>query len=711
MASSTSTKCGIAIGLLAATMLSAVPASAQSAPEPSTAAENSGDIIVTAQRREERARDVPISISAIGAAEIENRNVTSLDQLQSSVPGLRLVDIGPGSQRIQLRGISQYQGLPTVGNYLDEFSLNPLAASGPAEVRLLDLERIEVLRGPQPVLYGEGSMGGTIRYVTALPNLTEYSGNVLGEINSVRGGELGYKVEGVLNAPFVTDKASIRIAGAHEHVGGWIDGPIGKDANGTDITTVRGKLLLKPSDAFSISLLGQFHETEQDVKSYSAGDRSTGQIVPSNAQQRYYLGNLVLTYDAGPVTLLSSTGYLHQTGLSIDDSARFYNQLFGAPLLKTAVTNAAGTNEKWSQEVRATSNGSGPLSYVLGATYIDNKATGITAGDGVSLVPNLPASSLGVVFLQDSYQRSKSYAIYGSVGYDLGLIKIEAGGRYFHDKRTIDSTFTLIGLPFPPSVSRDTSTFHSFNPRLSVTLKTGRSGIIYADAAKGFRSGGFNQVTVPGVTPPTFGPENLWTYEIGTKQSLIANSLFLDVSVYYNDYKGIQANQLVNPTVATVINAGNARGPGVDITVQAKPSRDFSFTGTVGYTHLRYKTNTVDRLSGDPADLVPDWNWSAAFDYTPRLSENVGLIAHADIGFIDKARIIIRSPTFNQNAPTEAREVANARLGLIFSNLEAYIFATNIFDTNRIVNPAFGAFFEPIYTRPRTIGLGAKARF
>jgi iron complex outermembrane recepter protein len=217
-------------------------------------------------------------------------------------------------------------------------------------------------------------------------------------------------------------------------------------------------------------------------------------------------------------------------------------------------------------------------------------------------------------------------------------------------------------------------------------------------------------VTNP-IIPPTFDPETLWTYEVGAKQSLIDGTLFIDASVYYNDYKNIQANALIDATVGSTINAGNARGPGVDLTVQVRPATDLSFLATLGYNRLRYKGQTLDRNPGDPADLVPDWTWSVALDYTPQLSDTLGLIAHVDLGFVDQAQITIRSPTFNQTAFTQARAVGNVRLGARFGSIDAYVFANNLFDENKIVNPAFGAFFEPTRTRPRTIGLGARVGF
>jgi outer membrane receptor protein involved in Fe transport len=688
--------------LLAGGFAGAMPAMAQDAP----AAEEAGspDIVVTAQRREERIVDVPISISAIGSRDIERRGVTSLDSLQTSVPGLRLVDIGVGTQRIQLRGISQFLGLPTVGNYIDELSINNFAAGGVSDMRLLDMERVEVLRGPQPTLYGEGSMGGTIRYVAASPDLTRVSGSAEAQVNTVDGGEAGYRAEAVLNLPLVEDKVGIRFAAAREQVGGYVDVPAGNNVNDARYTTLRGKLLLKPSDAFTLSLLVQHQVANQAYKNYSEEDYDSDAIVASPLRQSYTLGNLVATYDFGPVTLLSSTGYLRNKSRSVDDSGEYYNMfVFGGPVLTSAVGESATRLSKFSQEVRLTTNATGPFRLTAGAVYVHGRTNSDLSGGSEPAIP-------GLDYVISGPQISRSWAVYGDLGYDItDAIKVEVGGRYFHDRRSSDTVLEIpsLGLSSPTVQS---GSFNSFNPRASISIKTSADGTIYANAAKGFRSGGFNTVTSP-LTPPTYGPEKLWSYEIGTKQALFDRRLFLEVAVYYNDYKGVQAVFPQSATISATTNSGKASGPGVDVTLQGKVMRDLSISASVGYSHLRFDTTGIDRRKGEPLDLVPDWTWSAAIDYEPLIGGETRLLAHLDYGYSDKARITLHSPVLDQVSFTESRAVLNARLGVDLGRLKPYAFANNLTNTSRIVNPAFGAYFEPVYTRPRTIGAGVRVQF
>jgi iron complex outermembrane receptor protein len=164
------------------------------------------EIIVTAQKREERLIDVPAPITAVTADDISARGAPDLESLQFSVPGFSALRYGPGAERAQLRGISSNYGRETVGRYLDEMPINAETVGGSPDIRLIDMQRIEVLRGPQPTLYGDGSMGGTIRYVTASPDLKTASGSITMDGNSVQDGAAGYLVNGYLSTPLAQDR-------------------------------------------------------------------------------------------------------------------------------------------------------------------------------------------------------------------------------------------------------------------------------------------------------------------------------------------------------------------------------------------------------------------------------------------------------------------------------------------------------------------------
>lgn len=707
----------IAAVLLASTAV-AFPALAQDAAtsgdqDEEEGATNASTIIVTANRRSTVISEVPIAISAITAEDFERRNALSLDDLQAAVPGLRLVDIGPGSQRIQLRGVSQYLGQATVGNYIDEFSVTNLGPVGIAEVQLLDLERVEVLRGPQPTLYGESSMGGTIRYITAKPDLDEFSGSIAGELSTIKSGEEGYRTEGFINVPIAPGIAALRIAAQHREVGGWVDSPTADDYNDRQITTIRGKLQVEPSPQLSVTATVLYNESKQDSVSFSLDGLTTAQTTLTPASQDYLLGYLEASYDFGSVELSSVTGYIDQSSAARNDIGPFFNTLFGFPAFTQVFSDASGNFERFSQELRLTSDSSGRFRYLIGGIYAEGKGTGLA----LSTYRPGPIPAFGI--FNDSFAsrtRSETIAIYGNLELDLvDWLTIEAGGRYFREKLDQRAVTTLFDAGGPGVDSVTTrgreATFDTFNPRISITANFDGS-IIYASAAKGFRSGGFN--LNPAAPNPTFDPESLWTYEAGTKLSFLGGAAYIEAALYYQDYTGIQSTNVTSLGGTAVFNSGEADGFGFDLALVLTPSDTFQFSASLGHNDVSFTTNAVDKFAGDPLDLVPPYNISVAADWTPRVSDSFDLLVHADLNYVDEAAIILRqigALGFDTVAPNESRVLVNTRIGADFGAFSTYVFANNLFNELKEVNPDFGAFVEPIFTQPRTIGIGVRANF
>src|SRR3546814_803068 len=202
-----------------ATAVSSVSVQAQEAPPVADEAA-SGEIVVTAQKRSQTLIDVPISITALTGEQLQARGASAIEDIQYAVPGVSITQFSPGQQRVQMRGISVYSGLPTVGVYQDEMPLNLESNQTGQDVRLLDIARVEVLRGPQGTLYGPGAVGGTIRYITNDVDLANLSAEANGEIGVVDGGGTDWKAEGVVNVPLATDQLGLRVAGAYQHFGG-----------------------------------------------------------------------------------------------------------------------------------------------------------------------------------------------------------------------------------------------------------------------------------------------------------------------------------------------------------------------------------------------------------------------------------------------------------------------------------------------------------
>jgi iron complex outermembrane recepter protein len=711
MPSTSLTRQSLVILLTGASALGALPAKAQVAQNEAAALE---EIIVTAQRREERLIDVPIAISAVTAQDLEQRGARRLQDLQFSIPGLNIVETSPGSERLQIRGISQQAGLPTVATYIDEMNMNPNAVTGGVDIRSVDLERIEVLKGPQPTLYGEGSMGGTIRYITANPDLEQLVARGTAEIGAVKNGNTAYRGEAAVSVPIAPGTFAVRVAGAYEYTGGYIDTPRGDDQNGTRYTTGRIKALFQASETFSISAMYMHHEWDQKDASYGFKNGTYNYLnsFAQPAKGQYDVINLVGTLDLGFAEFTSSTGYLKSKG-RIDVYFPFGFPLGGGVILPLdSSTRSAGEFKRWTQEFRLTSSGEGPFKWLVGATYTDDKSK-----SGFSFLPVTAPIVLA------PGQTSEAWAIYGEGTYTFGIASLTLGARYYSDDRS-------------NAARTDSNKFNTFNPRVNLSVKTGDSGLVYLNAAKGFRSGGFN---TPGLFAPgeeTYDPEKLWTYEGGFKQQFLDRKLSIEGSIYYHDYDGIQSILLPtdnSPRIGRTINSGVARGWGQELSIVARPDSTLTATFTVGHNDLSYRSASLAVRPGDRLDNVPTWTTSAALDYRKPISETVTIFANASIahtsGFTSTLRLF-GDQTFNgvfvpglgivqrdgTRFPTIVRALArntvNARFGAEFGSITAFVYGQNLTnDFNSVYAGGVIQESQGARPRPRTLGAGVSFNF
>lgn len=666
---------------------------------------NDNVIIVTAQLREQALIEVPASVRAVTAEELENRNVRKLSDMQTAIPGLWIVETSPGLERLQIRGISQQTGLPTVATYFDEVNLNPPGVISGLDIRAVDLERVEVLKGPQPTLYGEGAMGGTIRYISANPDMDEMIVRGSGQVGFIDDGDMLYRAEAAVSVPLITDTLAVRIAAAHEYSGGYVDTTLGEDQNGVDATTIRGKLRFTPSPDFEATAMLMYHEYEQPDSSIANDDLTYifADGEPQQIDSDYIVGNLVLSYDTAIGTIVSSTGYLEVDALS-DTFFPFTIPLppaFGGPIDAVSYTRSLGDFERWTQELRVVSPGTGPLNYIVGASYTDDSLVS-TLADPFGVIPDTIFNS-----------STERWSVFGEASYRFGNVELQLGGRYFEDKRS-DVNETAF------------NTFKTFNPKATLTLHTGDSGILYVSAAKGFRSGGFN---TPGLFAPgeeTFDPEKLWTYEIGAKQEFIGGDLYVEAALYYHDYTDIQSVLLPidnSPRTGRTINSGEADGIGAELLFVAKPDDFLTFTGTFGYNALEYKTASLAVQPGDPFDNVPEFTVNLTMDYERPISDNATVFAQADLGFSSgytaTLRLLNTLPIVQRNLepfPIQAfvgdRTVINLRGGVDLGGIQLFGYVENLTNNTETTYAGGVITVETGYRpRPRTIGAGVNFRF
>ncbi|WP_411339063.1 TonB-dependent receptor [Sphingopyxis sp. J-6] len=671
---------------------------------------SSGDIIVTAQRYEQRLQDVPLSISAIGADELAARGTTDLKDLQYSVPGLSTYEYGVSRQFVQLRGLATTIGSSTVGLYLDETPLGLDTQGDPFNVRLYDMERVEVLRGPQATLYGQGSMGGAIRYIPAAPRLDAVGGSFEGEYSSTRYGDSNYKAVGVLNLPIATDKLGVRLVAGYERIGGYIDNVVSgeKNINSADIYVLRGTLLARPTDRLSLSLMGVYQESKQANQDFGVDYRTTA-LLPQPVNDRYTLFQGKASYDLDTALLSFSTSYIDRHNSGQSDVSAFYlptlNLIFPPGFIDRVGTATDSDFNIYNGEIRLASQNDGPFGWQVGAIYRDSKFHSVTT------TPTAPNPSPIDLVASDVLFRNKSYALYGEVNYAFTpQLKAIVGLRYFDEHKTAHIESVNFGAL---TTDIGDGSFNSFNPRFNLSYEFSPSSMVFVNVAKGFRSGGFNATSVgPGI-PPTYDSDEIWTYELGTKHQLLDGKLTLDASLYRSEWSKVQSYTFVpGSALAAVTNGGHVDGWGVDLSATARPTKALTLTATYGWNNLKFDKATIDKAVGDPVDGAVRESWSASLDYRPQLSADVTGIFRIDYQHAGPSQITLRLFNVPPVIPRPGRDLVNLRIGVGVGPVEVALFANNLFDENapNLIGP-LGTIGENIEQRPRVIGIGANARF
>ncbi|WP_195908426.1 TonB-dependent receptor [Novosphingobium sp. Gsoil 351] len=665
--------------------------------------------MVTARRREERIQDVPIAITAVPAQEIFDRGAADLRDLQYSIPGLNIVSLSPGADRIILRGVDPGSGtgLPIVGIYVDDVGISVDQQQRDPPFPLVDIARVEVLRGPQGTTYGQGSVAGTIRYITQEPNLQRATGYALGNVYSQQHGEVGYRVNGAVGVPLIEDKLGLRLVGGHERYAGWIDYTVPKieDANRVERTFGRARLLWQPTPAGRVSLMYQYVDQKTDTNNLSDLNSNTiNSKLPSLApsSDKSHLINLSVDVDIGGVTLTSATGYQHR-----------HNLIVGVIPSPPIVINFDTVYKQFSQEVRLASNdASAPISWVVGAWYrdfdseVDRTAT-IFGG------PFPPLARQG-----DDPVDSESKAVFGDATWRPSpKLELSGGLRYYWDTR--ESAGRSNGTALPTS----RASFDAFSPRVNMLYRFTDSISVYATAAKGFRSGGFN-----GGSGSAYGPEKLWSYEVGTKAALLDNRLFFELAGYYVDYKNRQSQGVVlingvNFTETT--NGGKASGPGIEGALTARLPAGFGIDLTAAYNKVEYDRTTQDTNSGEPFDYVPKFTASASLHQRIALSERTAAYWRADYQHASSSFSITRANTCSaatgicmpgtttENYKLAPQDLVNLRAGVQFGQFDLSADVFNVFneDAETFLFSPVAVFDQATRIRPRSYGLTLRVNF
>ena len=715
---------GLLVAASMVAVIAAMPAKAQEA----AAIETAGEIVVTAQKRVQNVQDVPISISVVGGEQMQQAGSAQLTDYAAYVPGLQVDNAGsPGRSTLSLRGVAPIGPSATVGIYLDDA---PIGSSGiynrgqtfTLDLLPYDIERLEVLRGPQGTLYGASSIGGLLKYVTVEPDLNELKVRAGGEIFTIAHGEdMGWAGSAMVNVPLVTDQLAISASYSRRDTPGFIDNILTGEEDVNDAVQKGGRvaLLWKPDPALTVKLSGLWQKVDSDNFGIAYEGMGNTPLTPgasflsTNAQLpepfssdfQYYSGSI--SYDFGFAELSSTTSYSELKILETSDASRIYGVIWGG----LAIYPARLHQKKWTEEVRLTSAASDSFEWMLGFfdTDEDNSHDQIVRALDTSNEPIDGIDPFAVVALPNTY---KEYAFFGNATWKLSdRFHITGGLRWARNEQTFTqlTRIPLLGLDQSgDGKSAEEIVTYSISPQINLNDDT----MLYARVASGYRPGGPN-VALPGF-PATVDSETVTSYEAGIKARFLDRAVSLDAAVFLLDWDDLQTSAAFSDGINGLVNAGTARSKGVEASLLIEPTRGLSVGANFAYTDATCTETTANCTDGDQLPSVPKLAAAVTADYAFPLGASADARVGGAVRIVgDRVSAVESSPL---SVPVEGYATLDLNAAVTFDGkwtLRAY--ARNVTDaegriTSNVAttNPGF---LSTVPLQPRTFGLAVDLAF
>ena len=722
------------------------------------------ELVVTAQKRAENVRDVPLSISVLTGDQLAKQHVANYADLARSTPGLSFSNTGSsGLSRISLRGISSAQGSATVGVYLNDVSLTipNQFFTGVTLPRLFDLDHVEVLRGPQGTLYGDSSLGGTLRFITKTPVLGVFAGEASAEGSKTDAGGRNYKLEGVINAP-VGDNAAFRLAVQREYLSGFIDhvnskGVVdNKNVDAERTTAVRASFLWEPSDDLKVTSTLQWQQTASDdtgITKLSLAQFQENRPVREPSEDTLFAPSVTVEKRFGDLTFTSISGYAYRrfdrqfdgTIYDSDYVASVLDDSYG-PTYETIAalpgimrnTDAVAT---YSQEFRLASPSlaqSGKrYEWQVGAYFAKQKITsldheyvlGLDAAVA-SLMGTTTQKALGyatpggLIGYFNSTRRNNQMAVFaeGSVKVTdklkatVGVRQVRASSQYTLD----EGGWLADGAPaYDDASTRSTP----LTPKVALTWEASDQISLYANAAKGFRLGGQNNALTSfcaadvkslGLTDAkSYRPDSLWSYEGGAKTRLFGGRVTFNASAFYIDWKNVQQSVRLAKCGSVITgNAGDARSQGGELELRARLTDHLTLnlSGAVTDAKITKASAGTGAVNGSHLLGVPENTASIGLDYNRPLTDRVD--GFASVNWSHTGDSYGAYATTSKDYRRPSYDLVDASLGVDIDKVEVSLFAKSLLNQDTVIQkPSVLFITQGLVLRPRTVGLNVRAKF
>jgi len=717
-----------------AALLAAGAAHAEEQAKPETVEE----IVVTALKRSTTLQTTPMSISAVTGDNLEKLGATGLQDYFRQVPSVNLSAGQLGQSRVTIRGV-QGSGEATTGLYYDETPVTGPSgttqdpANNAADLNLFDVERVEVLRGPQGTLYGGSSMGGTLKVIYNKPDSRQFGAAIEAQASDTKGGSQGSYLKGMGNIPLIEGKLAARIVAYTEDRPGYIDNTKLKrnDINDSRSSGYRAMLGFTPTDDVSL-VLTKIHQSSSadDLQGWyaSVGKFQTDAVTKLPLSTQMDLTSLTGKWSTpfGEITAVSSY-YLYDILRTIDFTSQ-YKPYVGSAY---GVIGYQPANLKsWNHELRMSSKGEGPIQWTVGGyaelrkDHIDSNTILVDPTTGE------PYSPFRYVTARYINTRMKQTSEFGEVSYaptQVEGLTLTVGARHYDYTKTTSGAGTqknMLTGAAPAAYSERSAKASGWVYKFNAAYKFNKDVMAYATASEGFRPGGANNI--PGLNSAlvVYNPDSLWNYETGVKTTWLGGRLTANASAYRIDWKNRQTSALTADGLYSFItNAGSARIQGLELEVAARPMTGLSLTGAVGYTDAKLTQDQananilVDGSTGKDGDripLVPDWTASLSASYTWPLSVGEGLngLVRADAAYTGEMVSTFR-PTYVYFDKFGSVTTLNLRAGVEGDGWGVYAFVTNLTDATGVLNKNSGVGYQDLLfsMTPRTVGVNARRKF
>lgn len=694
-------------------------------------------VFVTAQKREQNLLDVPMSVTALSQDFLEDIGAQNLQDISRVTPGLSLTETAPGVQNIQIRGISATGVKATVGYQIDNISMTSFVSTQP-DAPTFDLRSVEVLRGPQGTLYGEGSMGGTIKLITNPPKPDIWEAGLQGSSFATKDGDKSWTGDAFINIP-LGGFSALRLVGSEKDIGGWIDQVDRQEsgANWAKKRNYRARYALDLFESIGFDLTWMRNDLAAGSSNAADDNYQRFDIEETGVEDRSDLYAFDVDWDFGWASLQFSKTLFDRDILFKYDGTQFFGNGpvpdTNSPLdiiTNIAVGEAVRSNPgdiDVSTRIEGTelrlSGLTGPVNWVVGAYKADKLERFGLLNDIVlnDIVPEGDTADRQPYQEFDAVGDSDQSAIFAQVDWDiLEWLTLTVGARKFEENVTLETKGTTAQIL---DISNyDEGDFDAFTPRVALSMRDlnflpsiFEQTSMYISAAKGFRSGGANirnsdELETGGTTQPipgTYEPDILTSYEIGMKTVMFGGKLMAEFSVFRNEWENIQstAQQTEGATRFNyVANVGETEGNGFEWGFLWLPIEGLTLNFSGGVIDTEFVIDDISKYNGDPVDHVAPRTAAIGAAYNFHVYGPYRGFVRWDTSYSDRTEYTNRAPVFAYES--DITRFSNFKIGVEHDRFKIYGFVRNVFDYRANVDAN-----QPLLqakSRPRTIGVEFK---